>query len=101
MKNLSNIIIVIIGIVIVVGAIWFFQQENTDIANFSVNAPTANVNVQTNLNNSVINTNFDTNVGTPINTTDLEAIEIETDISDLSSIEADLEIPELDFDVAF
>ena len=101
MKNLSNVIIIIIGISVVAGAIWFFQQGDTKIVNIPVNTSENNINVHININGSIVNVNSNTNEGIPIDISDLETIEVETDISDLSTIEADLELPEFDFDVSF
>ena len=101
MKYLLNVIVVVIGIFIVVGAIWFFQEENIETVNTTDDGLINNINVQIDTNNSVANINSSNETNILINTTEIEIVDIETDISDLSVIESDLEIPELDFDVAF
>ena len=101
MKNLSNVVIVIIGIVLIIGAIWFFREDNNEIINISVNSSINNINAQLNTNSLITNINSNDEENSLIDTTEIEIIDIETDISNLSTIESDLEIPELDFDVAF
>lgn len=96
-KNVSNLLVILIGIAIVITAIWYFQKDNIEATNTEIII--INVNEQVNVNDSKKNTNINGEI--LIDTTELEAIEIETDISDLGTIESDLEIPELDFDIAY
>lgn len=106
-KNYFFLIVLLIIIVAAVG-LWFSQrgQESNQNANPNANQATntANKNLNTNSSanqnaNAAVNTSKDG--GTLLDVTGLENISVDDDLTKTDTLEEELDLPDLDFDVNF
>ena len=98
----SAIIFIIIIIVLVIVGVWYYQSTRTEetVTNSNTNVNAANIN------STGVNANTNTNSvtddkGTIVDVSELENVNVESDLSEAGTAETELTAPELDTDISF